>query len=138
MSMIFISAQILHSVQKLQSYRMWCKGMYINPEDDTSYTTKYQEVCLKYVEVEYCAKHRHGPVNTSERVQSRNLFPSALASGSGQSSFDRYNIILGLTAHNLATDHTIKHVRKLGCTSNYHTQVPNFHPTTTILPRWAE
>jgi len=48
------------------------------------------------------------------------------------------NVILGLTAHNLATDHVIKHVRKLGCTSNYPAQGPNFHPTTTILPQWAE
>jgi len=29
------------------------------------------------------------------------------------------NVILGLTAHDLATDHVIKPVRKLGCTSTY-------------------
>jgi len=37
---------------------MWDKGMDINLEDETSYTTQYQEAFLKYVENEYCAKHQ--------------------------------------------------------------------------------
>jgi len=31
--------------------------MHINAEDETSYTTPYQEAFLKYVENEYSAKH---------------------------------------------------------------------------------
>jgi len=56
--------------------------MDINPEDETSYTTQYQEAFLKYVENEYCAKHRRVPVNILETVPSSNLVPSVTASGS--------------------------------------------------------
>ena len=66
--------------------------MDINPEDETSYTTQYQEVFLKYVENEYCASHRRVPVNQFGTVLSSNLVPSATASGSGQSSFDPYDL----------------------------------------------
>jgi len=65
--------------------------MDINPEDETSYTTQYQLAFLKYVENEYCAKHRRVPVNKLETVPSNNLLPSATASGSDQSSFDPYD-----------------------------------------------
>jgi hypothetical protein len=47
---------------------------------------------VKYVENEYCAKHRHVPVNKLETVPSCNLVPSATASGSYQSSFDPYDL----------------------------------------------
>jgi hypothetical protein len=66
--------------------------MDMNPEDETSYTTKYQEAFLKYVENEYCAKHRRVPVNKPETLPSSNLVPSATASGSYQSSFDPYDL----------------------------------------------
>jgi len=62
--------------------------MDINPEDETSYTTQYQEAFLKYVENEYCVKHGCAPVNKPERVLSSNLFPSSMPSESGQSYFD--------------------------------------------------
>jgi len=52
-----------------------------NPEDETSYTTQYQEAFLKYVENEYCAKHRRVRVNQLETVPTSNLVPSATASG---------------------------------------------------------
>jgi hypothetical protein len=65
--------------------------MDINPEDETSYTTQYQEAFLKYVENEYCAKRRHVPVNKFETVQNSNFVPSAMSSGSYQSSFDLYD-----------------------------------------------
>ena len=55
--MLLISAHILDPFRKLRSFRKWDKGMDINPEDETSYTTQYQEAFLKYVENEYCAKH---------------------------------------------------------------------------------
>jgi hypothetical protein len=66
--------------------------MDINPEDETSYSTQYQESFLKYVENEYCAKHRRRPVNKLEIVLSCILVPSATASGSYQSSFDPYDL----------------------------------------------
>ena len=66
--------------------------MDINPEDEISYTTQYQEAFLNYVENEYCAKHRHVPVNKLQTILSSNLVPSATASGSYQSSFDPYDL----------------------------------------------
>jgi len=66
--------------------------MDINPEDETSYTTQYIEAFLKYVEIEYCAKHRRVPVNKPETVPSSNLVPSATAAGSYESSFDPYDV----------------------------------------------
>jgi len=66
--------------------------MDINSEDETSYTTQYQEAFLKYVENEYCAKHRRVPVNKLKTVPNSSLIPSATASGSCQSSFDPYDL----------------------------------------------
>jgi len=91
MGMLLISAHILDPFRKLRSFRKWDKGMHINPEDETSYTTQYQEAFLKYVENEYCAKHRHVPVNELETVQNSNFVRCATASGSYQSSFDPYD-----------------------------------------------
>jgi len=78
---VLVSAHILDPFRKLRSFRKWDKGMDINPEDETSYTTQYQEGFLKYVENEYCTKHRRVPVNQLETVPSNNLLPSAMASG---------------------------------------------------------
>jgi len=89
--MLLISAHILDPFWKLRSFRKWDKGMDINPEDETSYTTLYQKAFLKYVENEYCAKHRRVPVNKFETVQNSNFVPSAMASGSYQSFFDPYD-----------------------------------------------
>jgi len=90
--MLLIFAHILDPFRKLQSFRKWDKGMDINPEDETSYTTQYQEAYLKYVVNEYCAKHRRVPVNKLETIPCSNLVPSATASGSYQSSFDPYEL----------------------------------------------
>jgi hypothetical protein len=92
MGMLLISAHVLDPFRKLRSFRKWHKGMYIIPEDETSYTTQYEEAFLKYVENEYCAKHRRVPVNKLENVSSCNLVPSATAAGSYQSSFDPYDL----------------------------------------------
>ena len=54
---LLISAHILDPFRKLRSFRKWDKGMHINPKDETSYTTQYQQALLKYLEDEYCAKH---------------------------------------------------------------------------------
>jgi len=66
--------------------------MDIHPEEETSYTTQYQEAFLKYVDNAYYAKHRHAPVKQLETVPSSNLVPSATASGSYQSSSDPYDL----------------------------------------------
>ena len=63
-----------------------------NPEDKSSYTTQYQEAFLQYVKNEYCAKHRWVPVTKQERVTRSNFVSSALASGSGQSFCDPYDL----------------------------------------------
>jgi len=80
--------------------------MDINPEDETSYSTPYQETILKYVENEYCAKHRRVPVNKPETVLSSNLVPSATAPGSYHSSIDPNDLSSGdeeyLTPYNVA------------------------------------
>jgi len=90
--MLLISAHILDLFRKLQSFRKWDKGMDINPEDDTSYTTQYQQAFLKYVENKYNAKHWRLPVTKLETIQNNNLGSSAMASRSGQSSYDPYDL----------------------------------------------
>jgi hypothetical protein len=90
--MLLISAHILDPFRKVRSFRQWDKGMDINPEDETSYTTQCQEAFLKYLENKYCAKHRCVPVNKHETVPTSNLVPSSTASGSYQSSFDPYEL----------------------------------------------
>jgi len=51
-----MSAHILNPFWKVRSFRTWDNGMDINPEDDTSYITQYQEAALKFMENKYCAK----------------------------------------------------------------------------------
>jgi len=89
--MLLISAHTLDPFSKLRSFRKWEKGMDINPEDNTFYTPQYQEAFLKYVENEYCAKHRRVPVNRLQSLPSSNHISSAMASPSCQSSFDPYD-----------------------------------------------
>jgi len=79
---LLISAQILDPFRMLPSFRKWDKGMDFNPPDETSYTTQYQEAFLKYVDNEYCAKHRRVPVIKHESLPSSNLIPSATVLGS--------------------------------------------------------
>jgi len=45
--MLLISTHVLNSFQKLRLFGKWDKGMNITPEDETSYTTQYQEAFLK-------------------------------------------------------------------------------------------
>ena len=90
--MLVVSAHILDPFRKLRSFRMWDEGMDINLDNETSYTTHYQEAFLKDVVNKYSAKHQCVPVNKPEKVLSSNLVPSTTASGSGQSSFDPYDL----------------------------------------------
>jgi len=66
--------------------------MDIDPEDETSYTTLYQDAFVKYVENEYCAKYRRLPVNKLEIIPSSNLIPSAMASRFCETSFDPHGL----------------------------------------------
>jgi hypothetical protein len=90
--MLLITAHILDPFRKLRSFRKWDKGMDINPEDETSYTTQYQEAFLKYVENEYCAKHRRLLVIKSDNTLNNNLSSFEIASRSGQSSYDPHDL----------------------------------------------
>jgi len=90
--MFLISAHILDPFQMMRSFKKWVRGMDINPENETSYTTQYQETCLEYVENQYGAKHRQVLVTTLESVPSSNFVPSATASGSGQASWNLYDL----------------------------------------------
>jgi len=92
MGMLLISAHVLDSFWMLLSFGKWDKGMDINPEEETSSTTQYEEAFLNYVENEYCAKHRRVPVNTHESLPRSNLIPFVRASGSCQSCFDSYDL----------------------------------------------
>jgi len=89
--MLLISAHILDPFRKLRSFRRWDKGMDIHPEDETSYTTQSQDAFLTYVENQYFPRNRRVPVNKPESIPSNNLLPCGTASGSYQSSFDRYD-----------------------------------------------
>jgi hypothetical protein len=75
-SMLLISAHIVDPLTKLCSFRKWNKGMDIDPEDETSSTTQYQEAFLNYVGNEYCIIHRGVPVDKLITVLSSNLVPS--------------------------------------------------------------
>ena len=90
--MLLISAHIPDCFRKLRLFRQWDKGMAIYPEDETAYTTQYLEAFLKYMENEYCAKHRRFPVITPKYIPNNNLVTSAMASRSGQSSQDSYDL----------------------------------------------
>jgi hypothetical protein len=76
----------------VQLFSKWDQGMVVNPDNQIFYTTQWQQAFLKYVENKYCAKHRPLSVNKPERVVSNNPFPSATASGSGQSLLYSYDL----------------------------------------------
>jgi len=80
--MVLISVNILDPRQKLGLFWSWDKGIDIDPEDETSYTTQYQESFVKYVESEYPANHQCVRINEHETVPSSNPVPSATSSGS--------------------------------------------------------
>jgi len=60
--MLLTLAHIPDSFHMLLSWRKLDKGMHMNPQDETSYTTQYQQAFLMYVENEHCARHRRVPV----------------------------------------------------------------------------
>jgi len=83
-----ISAHILDSFRKLRLFQKLDKGININPEAETSYTTQFKQGFLKYVDNEYCAKHWHQPVNKPENVPSSDFVTCIIPSGAGQIAVD--------------------------------------------------
>jgi len=77
---------------KLRSLEKQDNGMDINREDVTTNTTHYQVAYMTYVENEFCARHWHLPIIKPECVLSNNCFSSAIASRSGQLSYDSYDL----------------------------------------------
>jgi hypothetical protein len=51
MGLLLISSHTLDPIGKLRSFRKLDKGTDINPGDEPSYTTQYQQAILKYVEI---------------------------------------------------------------------------------------
>jgi len=105
--------------------------MNINPEDETSYTTQYQEAFLRHVENEYCGKHQCVPVNKHESLPRSNPIPSGTVSESCQSSSDSYNMSSSddeyLTPNNVAdtTPRQTNHAARLFTSARLH---PNSAP----------
>jgi len=87
-----IVAHIVDLLSKLWSFWKCDKGMDINPEDKTSYTTQYHKAFLKNVKNEYCANHICVPVSEHDILPSHSLFPVSMASGSTLSYFHRYDL----------------------------------------------
>jgi len=91
-SLLLMSAHILDPFRNVRSFSRLDKAIDINPKDETSYTTHYQEAILKYLENEYWGKHRWMYITKHENVPHGNIFRWAQASGFGQSSFDPYDL----------------------------------------------
>jgi len=89
---LLILAHILDSVWKLRLLRQWDEQMNTNLEDETSYTTQYQESSLKYVENEYCVKHRRLRVTKHENIPNNKFTSYAMATTSGQNMNDPYDL----------------------------------------------
>lgn len=88
--MLLITAHLVDHFWKFPLFRKWEKGMDINPEDETYYTTQYLVVFLKSVENEYCTRHRCVPGIKPDSIPSNNFSLSTMGAESGQSSFNSY------------------------------------------------
>jgi len=88
MGMLLMSVHSFNILRKMRSLQKWNKGMDINPEAETSDTTQYQVASLDCVENEYCANDLRVLINYPDCVPSNNLFPTAMASGFDQCSFN--------------------------------------------------
>jgi len=62
MGMLLVPGHILESFRQVRLFRKWDKGMDINPKDETTSMTLYQEAFPKYVENEHSAKPGHLPI----------------------------------------------------------------------------
>jgi len=86
--MLLILAHTLDPFCKLRSFWKSNKGMDINLEEETSYTTRYHEAILKYVKNENCTNRRGLPVTKPDRIPNNILVSSAMASRFGRSYYD--------------------------------------------------
>jgi hypothetical protein len=105
--------------------------MDINPEDEISYTTQYEEVFLKSVENEYCAKHRWVPVDILQNIPSSDLVSCATASGSYQLSFDPYDLSSDDEEYITPNNMPQTTLRRSNCAARFYTAVKlylNSHP----------
>jgi len=89
---LLISALILDPFQKMQLFKICHKGIDIDLENKSFYTTQYQKVFLKYVGNKHWAKNRQLYIVTPKRIPRNTLFPSTMASGSAQSSIEPYDL----------------------------------------------
>jgi hypothetical protein len=89
--MLLITAHLLDYFRNLSFLRMWDKGMDINPKEETSYTTQFQEAYLDYVKNEYNAKHLGVPVNKLVPLPSSIVYTSTTPSESYQSLLHAYD-----------------------------------------------
>jgi hypothetical protein len=78
---------------------MWDPRMDINLEDETFYTTHYQEAYLKYVENEYCSKQRCLQVIEPNSIPNNNHFPSTMTSRYSHSSSHPYDLSSGVKVY---------------------------------------
>jgi len=101
--------------EMLGLFQKWAKGMDNNLEDKTSYTTQYHDAFLKYVENEYCAKHKHLSIIKYKIVLRNNLFPSTMASQSGQYSSDTYIVFSNSEEYRIPKTETEMTPRQSGC-----------------------
>jgi len=90
--LLLIAADNLDPFRKLRLFRKWNKGMDINPDDETFYTTQYKEAFLKNVENKYYTRHQHVLVTKPETILNNNLVSSWMAFRSGQYSYDPYDM----------------------------------------------
>jgi len=81
--MFLICAHILDPFKNLWSFRMWEKGMDINPEDETSCTMQYKEVFPKYVGNKHYANLQWMSIIEPEEIAGSNILPCAKAAGFG-------------------------------------------------------
>jgi hypothetical protein len=89
--LFLITAHIIDRFRKLRSCKKRDKGMDINSDDETSWCTQYQDALRKYVEKEYCAKHRRLLVLKSDNTLNNNLSSFEMAFKSSKSFYNPYN-----------------------------------------------
>jgi len=113
--------------------------MDIHPEDETSYTTQFQEAILQYVECEYCANHRCMLATQPEGVLNNNLVSSAMASRSGQSSYAPYNLSIDNEEYFMPKDVAETTPGRSDCAAHLLTAAMLYLNSTPLLPQnWGQ
>jgi len=134
-SMLLISAHVVDPFHKLESFSKWDNGMDINPEDQHSSTTQYQEAFPMYVENEYSANYRCMRVIELKSVPSNNLFLSGMASASIESSFDPYDLSGDDEEYWTPTKEAVMAPRQCGCAAHLLTAARLYLNSPPELPK---